>query len=507
MSNVRPDIDLGALSRTPTAVAPPPRRWLRIVVPILILGTFAAILFTSLGDVFRSAVEVTVIRPRPAASSGGASASSVAFQAAGWVEPNPYPTLVTALTSGVISEVLVLESDAVKAGDPVAKLVDADARLALEGAEAALARASAERAKAAVELTNADESFRAALDVTEADATAKADLDGKKSESVFRAAAVVQGEAQFRIAQEELAVQQELVRASAAGPRAVEIAVAKVDEARGNLEALRGSAAAASAEVKKAEARLARTSADRQLRLSDRLRLESAKTGAALAEAAVREATVARDVAALRLERTVVRAPAAGIVLERLVAPGTPVGATDGGGAPVCSLFDPRSVRVRVDVPLSEIGKVRPGQRAEIASEARAGRPYSGDVIRIVQKADIQKVTLQVQVRIDDSDALLRPEMLCQVRFLADAASSQASRGADAPVDRVLVPEKLVLGGNAVWVVDPIGHSARRRTIEVGGRNGEWVEVRSGLNLTDKLIDEGRNQVSEGARIRVRGGE
>ena len=76
-------------------------------------------------------------------------------QAAGWIEPDPFYTQVTALAAGVVQDVLVQESAVVKAGDVVAHLVADDARLKLNDADAKLARARAELSKAEADLVAA----------------------------------------------------------------------------------------------------------------------------------------------------------------------------------------------------------------------------------------------------------------------------------------------------------------------------------------------------------------
>jgi multidrug efflux pump subunit AcrA (membrane-fusion protein) len=199
-----------------------------------------------------------------------------------------------------------------------------------------------------------------------------------------------------------------------------------------------------------------------------------------------------------------IRAPASGVVMERRASPGSTLVVDDPERSAVCSLFDPANVRVRVDISQSDVSKVAVDQPAQVISQARSQKPYAGKVIRLVQKADIQKVTLQVHVRILDGDPLLRPEMLCTVKFLAvrgtDSAPSASSPAA------VLIPSRLLVEDRFVWVTDSEAAKARKRSIDVAGRSGEWVLVRSGLNASDKLIDGGREQVSEGVRVRVREG-
>ena len=57
-------------------------------------------------------------------------------QAPGWVEPSPFPIAASALTSGVVREVLVLEGDHVEQGQVVAKLINDQAKIALHRSEA-----------------------------------------------------------------------------------------------------------------------------------------------------------------------------------------------------------------------------------------------------------------------------------------------------------------------------------------------------------------------------------
>src|SRR5687768_9320883 len=123
MTDVKPGVDLRPLTRE-RAAPRPPRRLFKFLIPIAILVAFGAVLATNLKDFFGKVVDVTVIRPKSATGAGGEAAGSVALQAAGWVEPEPFAVRVTALASGVVKELLVLESDVVKAGDPVARLID-----------------------------------------------------------------------------------------------------------------------------------------------------------------------------------------------------------------------------------------------------------------------------------------------------------------------------------------------------------------------------------------------
>ena len=498
-----PQVDLGTLVRDrEDARTRPPRRRLRIVLPVLVLAVFAALFASNLRDWLVGTRAVVVIRPQPVAEGGPAvAAGSVAAQAAGWVEPDPFPVHVPALADGVVREMLVQESDAVAAGDPVAYLVDDDARLALAVAEGQRVTAQGDLDAAHAELEAAREALAEAVDLTAAREGAAAELDARRAEAELRAQSVIKGRALLALAEDELVVQQELEDAGAAGPRQVEIAAARCDEARGELASLEAEAALASAQVRVAEVELERASRVDELRTEERRRVAVAEATVARAEGQLAERTAARDETELRFERMVIRAPSDGIVLERLAVAGSTL---FGQSHHVATLYDPHSIRVRVDVPQQDLARLSVGQEVRIHSDARPGAPYSGEVIRIVRRADIQKVTLQAHVRIADGDELLRPEMLVQVQFLATALEhGDGSPPAVGAGTAVAVPEELVDDGY-VWILDAERGTATRRRLEHGAAAGGLVIVTAGLDLSDKLLQPVDGlELREGERVKI----
>jgi RND family efflux transporter MFP subunit len=505
VSQVRPDIDLAALARAPAAIARPKRSIWRILLPALILLIFVGVLATSLRGVFDARKTVTLVRPRALSAMAGDAVRTaqprVLLQAAGWIEPDPFPIEVVALTGGVVREVLALEAQPVRAGQVVAKLIDDDARLALAAAQAVVQAAEAELAGAerAAQIEATD--FERALEVTEALHTLDAELKLAQAKVLESEAGLLQIEAQLRVDRDELALQKELQNNGATSQRVVDVAQARVESGAAGVKMSQAASESARAQVSVVVARLERAKADVELRLNDRLALSNADSALAKARAVLAKALVELDEAKLRMSRTEVLAPVDGIVLERRAVPGSRVDA--GEDALICTLFDPEQLRVRVDVPQGDIGKLEVGARAEIASDSRANRPYHGVIVRLVQKADIQKVTLQVHVRIEDGDAWLRPEMLAQVRFLSssDGASSSASGASDG--EQVEVPARVVEQQKYLWIVDGVEGTAQRIEVELGATRGEWVEVLAGLDLSAKVIDQGRAQLEPGDRVRT----
>ena len=124
----------------------PPRKWLlRIGLPAAVLLAAATILLIASWSVLRPATSVqtmaVVIRQvetdEPIQIQDDLAENSV-VQAPGWVEADPFSVYAGALTEGVVKNVLVLEGDQVKQGQPVATLVDDDAVIGLRKAEASV---------------------------------------------------------------------------------------------------------------------------------------------------------------------------------------------------------------------------------------------------------------------------------------------------------------------------------------------------------------------------------
>src|SRR4051812_13243347 len=154
----------------------------RVLLPGVLLAGFLALLGYAARESLASPRRVTVVPVLLSHSSLPRSGGEPLFRAAGWVEPRPSPVLVTALAEGAVAEVLVVEGQEVKAGAPVARLVEADARLALDAALADVSLREGELAAARAAARAARDRFENPLhlqaDLAEAEASlARAETD------------------------------------------------------------------------------------------------------------------------------------------------------------------------------------------------------------------------------------------------------------------------------------------------------------------------------------------
>ncbi|MGQ0615311.1 MAG: efflux RND transporter periplasmic adaptor subunit [Planctomycetaceae bacterium] len=485
-------VDLSALRMKEQPSGGPPRRPLG---PRLMLGALlllaASIAASFLLPLLTPARKVRTAAVRAAGGAGGATRVTVA-EAAGWIEPDPFPVVVRPLVEGVLQELELLEGHAVKRGETVVgRLASAPLLAARDRAAAALAQREAEWAQAAAvrEVAESLLDQKADLRLTEARAREEVAADRGRLEAAKGALDGAEAEREARRA--DLLGQEKLDAAGGSYPVALAKARAAMRAAEAAVAEKAGELAAAAAELAMDEA----TWAIAREVLADPRALAGEVATARAAEAKARAdrdaAKVELSVAERELGWATILAPMDGVVLKLLAAPGTEVGPAGEG---VVSLYDPQRLQVRIDVPLASVEGVSLGQEVEVRSEVLPGRPIQGVVIRIQRESDLLKNTLQVKVRLVSPDPLLRPETLCRARFLAPAAGTE---GAPGPA-LFLVPRAALRGG-AVFVLDPRGGGrARRVVVEQSGEEGESIVVKGALSLSHRVI---LDPVEEGMRI------
>lgn len=479
----------------------------RYVLPSgLILGFLALIAWAS-WDIAFPPKAVTVM-PVIATTAEVQPEGTPLFQAAGWIEPRPTPVRVAALAPGVVENLLVVEDQPVKAGEPLAQLVDDDAQLAYQRAIADRQLREAELEDAASQLKAAQTRFEQPVHLEAALRDAEAAL--AKVETLLEN---LPFELQRAVAEQRAAAQDYDGKLAARGV----VAGIQIDIAKSKLE----SAEALTSELRRREASLAKERAALSARcqalktqlelLADETKaVETATAQVKAAQARVEQARVAVAEAKLRLERMTITAPVEGRIYRLVAHPGTKVG---GGmmpmaghdGSTVVTMYQPNKLQIRVDVRFEDIPKVTLNQPVEIDNPALSS-PLTGNVLFISSEADIQKNTLEVKVAIPDPPSVFKPEMLVDVTFLAPQSTHDQPPSQQI---KLYVPDQLIRrdsGEPFVWVADQSDGLAVKVPVLTGAKGtGGLVEIQSGLNATSRLIVGGAEGLRDGQRIVVTG--
>ncbi|NVJ04204.1 efflux RND transporter periplasmic adaptor subunit [Myxococcus sp. AM001] len=185
--------------------------------------------------------------------------------------------------------------------------------------------------------------------------------------------------------------------------------------------------AQAQADLESARVRLNTTEAQRQrmetLRKDGYVTQQEYET--AVDASATARATKVRAETNLQLARErsrdvtiIARSP--GTILERTIQPGVIIASATNnvsGGTALFKMADLSVMQVRAKVDETDVGQIKPGQKARVTMEAYPGRTFIGEVVKIEPQALVeQNVTLfPVLVRMDNPDGLLRPGMNAEV--------------------------------------------------------------------------------------------
>ncbi len=491
----------------PTVVIQRRRRWIsRFFFPGIILTGFVSLLAIAAGTQLLPVPQVTVV-PVITIRGDVQQAGTVLFQAPGWIEPRPTSIRAAALTSGVVEELLVVEGQDIRKGETVARLIAADAMLNVERSratvafrEAELQRVTANQVAARSRLENPIH-LQAELGDAE-NSLARTVTEIEKLPFLLRNA-----KSAMEFAQQNLTSKQ-----SAAG--AIPVILLKQVErdhksAETALEELQIREPNLQREAESLRARVNALRQQKSLLIEEHRRVAETNALVDSAKAQIQEAMLNLQQAELALERTEIKAPITGRVLRVVAAPGNRVmGLEELAGqssSTILEMYDPQRLQVRVDVRLEDVARVVPGAPVEIETPAFKG-VLLGRVLLPTSIASVQKNTLEVKVELLNPPETVSPEMLVKASFLAPEVP-KADSSAITQADQLFIPDSLVSntdGQSRVWIVDG-QQQARHVSIQLGHSTPDGlIHVVSGLQVTDKMIASGTEQLADGIKVKIR---
>lgn len=220
------------------------------------------------------------------------------------------------------------------------------------------------------------------------------------------------------------------------------------------------------------------------------MQLDELRAARTQGEARLGTARAARDTAALRRSFADLRAPASGIISQRLVQPGQVVSA----GMPLLHLIRDGRLEWRADLPAEQLARVKPGDIIRLRTAS--GEAIEGRVRAVSPGVDAQTRTGTVYA--DLPAGLLAAGTLQAGAFLEGRI--------DTGIESVLaVPSEAVVLRDGYPTVFVIGenNTARQQRIETGARDGGFVAVQSGLDNGVQVVVEGAGFVADGDVVRI----
>ena len=295
-------------------------------------------------------------------------------------------------------------------------------------------------------------------------------------------------------------------------------AAARVDAAKSALDAARENARVATADDDYVRAKYERTRKLHESGFASDDDLERADSEARRALSTRRSSEFAVEVARFDLDaartqlkvysgeegrtpigKVSMRAPVGGRVLG---IPHKDEGAVE-AGRPLIEIGDPRALEVEVDVLSHEAVRIRPG--TPVLFERWGGEvPLEGKV-RTVEPAGFTKVSA---LGVEEQRVLVIADITSPAALwerLGDGYRLEAVFIIWDGDGVLQVPASSLFRYGEGWAAFvPEGGRARRRTVEIGRRNGLVAQILSGLAEGETVITHPSDQIGEGTRVRKR---
>ncbi len=173
-----------------------------------------------------------------------------------------------------------------------------------------------------------------------------------------------------------------------------------------------------------------------------------------------------------------VRAPLAGVVLEKHVTTGTAVTP----GTPLFVVSDLATLWAMAEVDETRLPLVAAGRPAKVRVAAYPDRAFDAEVTFVGDAINPKTRRVTIRCRVPNPGGLLKPEMYARV-----------SLGEEAPRAMVVVPAGAIqeIDGKPHVFVSTAGGTFEKRAVALGGADEGWIEVRSGVKSGEKVAANG----------------
>ena len=174
------------------------------------------------------------------------------------------------------------------------------------------------------------------------------------------------------------------------------------------------------------------------------------------------------------------KAPVAGVVVDKAVSPGQEVRSDQVGDKPLFVISDPARLWLFLDVTEADAASLNPSQEVLVRSRALPDKTFHGHVEVIGEGLDATTRTIKARCLVDNSEKLLRAEMYVSVDVTATVS------GVDIPTKAVF------LKNNAPCVfVETTPGQFQRRSVKLGTESNGRSVVVDGIASGQRVVTDG----------------
>jgi RND family efflux transporter MFP subunit len=208
-------------------------------------------------------------------------------------------------------------------------------------------------------------------------------------------------------------------------------------------------------------------------------------------ESKLNQAKSSLNLAKNNLGKCKLYAPVNGMVGRRNTEPG--MSSISIASAPL-ELVDIKQVYVKIAVPENEVARIVKGMKASFTVSALNAQEFNGVIANISPVADRISRTYEAKILVPNPNIALKPGMVCDVQMETTMEK-----------ELVLVPYQSVSRDHEskvfVFVVDPSAKQARKQVITTGQYHDAGLEVVSGLEAGQMIVNEGKEKLTDNSKI------
>ncbi|QQX82060.1 efflux RND transporter periplasmic adaptor subunit [Shewanella sp. KX20019] len=196
-----------------------------------------------------------------------------------------------------------------------------------------------------------------------------------------------------------------------------------------------------------------------------------------------------RDLAALYVQESMIRSPIEGVVATRFVKSGNMAKEFD----ELFYIVNQDELYGIVHLPEQQLQHLRLGQDAQIFANKHTQDTTHATVLRISPIVDAQSGTFKVTLSVPNQKATLKAGMFTRVELRYDTHN-----------DVITVPYNALVNQDnefALYVID--GTNANRRTVTLGYREADTVEVVAGIESGEQIVIRGHQNLKDQSLVEV----
>jgi RND family efflux transporter MFP subunit len=219
--------------------------------------------------------------------------------------------------------------------------------------------------------------------------------------------------------------------------------------------------------------------------------IDTARSAVNSARAAVQTAVTQVDQARKAVADAVVYAPISGYVSERTADLGEYL-SPSAPNTKIATVVRTSTLRLRIDVPEAQIGKVAVGQGISMQTSAYPDRNFAGTVVRMLPNVNTTARTLVVEAEVANGDGLLKPGQFATVRITQSK-----------PENAVMIPASAIKTDgdlNKVYVVKD--GAVRERLVQTGLLENDLIQIKQGLAEGEVIATTNLNELFDGVLVR-----